>query len=98
MHPFYKLQKQIVEGEVLHGAAIYHIQPKDHKTSECTATVIVRDKNSLKLRLKYEKHEDKFPYEIMIRKANVSEYGNEFRILYDEDNALVLFVVGKMYI
>lgn len=98
MHSFFKLQKQAVEGEKWLGMAMVHDQPKQHRVSACTATVATIDKGSLKLTLEYVRPQKEFPSEILIRKANVSEYGNDFRILWSEEDTLILFSVTKTYV
>lgn len=98
MHSFHKLQKQAVEGEKWLGMAMVHDQPKSHRVSACTATVDTKEKNSIKLTLEYVRPQEEFPPEILIRKANVSEYGNDFRILWSEKDTLILFSVTKTYV
>lgn len=97
MHAFHKWVAQIQKGETLKGVSIIHKQPKEHRSSKCTATITSIDKNSVKLTLNHEDNYPELPTEILIRKANVMEYGNNFRILYEQDDVLTLFVVAKLF-
>lgn len=75
------------------GSATLHRQPKDHAVAQVTATVTEIHDNSVKLSLKYTKDLKEFLPELILRKANVTELRNNFRILYDEKSVLYVFVV-----
>lgn len=97
MHSFFKLTKQLKEGDIILGSTTIHDQPKQHRFSEVKATVVTKDKNSIRLRCSYDKAYPELPAEILLRKANIMEYGPDFRVIYDEENVLLLFVIPKFY-
>lgn len=97
MHSFFKLSKQVKEGDILLGSTTIHDQPKQHRFSEVKATVVTKDKNSIKLECSYNKDYPELPAQILLRKANIMEYGSDFRVIYDEENVLILFVIPKFY-
>lgn len=93
MHAFQKWKRQLHVGEIIMGSATLHRQPKDHAVAQVTATVTEINDGSVKLSLKYTKDLKEFLPELILRKVNVAEYGNSFRILYDEKSVLYVFVV-----
>lgn len=93
MHAFQKWKRQLHVGETIMGSATLHKQPKEHIVAQVTATVTEINDGSVKLSLKYTKELDKFLPELTLRKANVMEYGPDFRILYEEKRVLYVFVV-----
>lgn len=93
MHAFQKWKRQLHVGETIMGSATLHKQPKEHIVAQVTATVTEINDGSVKLSLKYTKELDKFLSELTLRKANVMEYGPDFRILYEEKRVLYVFVV-----
>lgn len=97
MHAFFKLQKEAKEGDTWLGCAMIHDQPKQHRVASCKGIVETIDKGSFKLKLEYEPFQEDYPTEILIRKANVGEYGNEFRVIYSEGEFLTLFSIQKLY-
>lgn len=97
MHSFFKLIKQVKAGDILLGSTTIHDQPKQHRFSQVTATVVSKDKNSIKLDCSYNKDYPELPAQILLRKANIMEYGPDFRVIYDEENVLILFVIPKFY-
>lgn len=97
MHSFFKLIKQLNAGDIILGSTTIHDQPKQHRFSEVKATVVSKDKNSIKLSCSYDKAYPELPAEILLRKANIMEYGPDFRVIYDEENVLILFVIPKFY-
>lgn len=98
MHAFQKWKRQLHVGDILIGSANLHKQPKEHILSHVTATITEINDGSVKLSLKYLKEQEEFLPELILRKANVDEYGPDFRILYEENNVLYVFVVAKTYI
>lgn len=97
MHPLFKWMAQIHEGETFTGVSTIHYQPKEHRYSTCTATIESIGKSHVRLSLSHDKDYKELPKEVMVRKANIYEYGNDFRIITDENDVLTLFVVGKMF-
>lgn len=93
MHAFQKWKRQLHVGEIIMGSATLHKQPKEHIVAQVIATVTEINDGSVKLSLKYTKDLDKFLPELVLRKANVMEYGPDFRILYEEKRVLYVFVV-----
>lgn len=98
MHAFQKWKRQLHVGEIIMGSATLHRQPKEHVVAQVTATVAEINDGSVKLSLKYTKDLDRFLPELTLRKANVMEYGPDFRILYEEKRVLYVFVVAKTYV
>lgn len=97
MHSFFKLLKETQEGDQWLGCAMIHDQPKQHRVSSCTGTVIAKEKGSIKLKLDYDPFQEDYPTEIIIRKFNVGEYGNDFRVMFSEGDFLTLFSIQKLY-
>lgn len=93
MHAFQKWKRQLHVGEIVMGSATLHRQPKDHAVAQVTATVTEINAGSVKLSLKYTKDLKEFLPELILRKANVSDWRNSFMILYDEKGVLYAFVV-----
>lgn len=97
MHPFFKFLKQVQVGDTIEGSAIIHDQPKQHRVTKVVATAEEVNKGSIVYNLSYEKDYVELPLKITLRKFNVSEYGNYFNILYNNEPVSMFFVVRKYF-
>lgn len=98
MHAFTKWKAQVEVGDSFLGSVTVHKQPKEHLFTECAAKVVEVNEDNIKCSLEYKHNYSNLPLEITLKKANVMEYDSNFRIIYNESDILILFVVSKLYL
>lgn len=101
MTDFQKLKKQTLSTDVWYGVALIHKQPKDHEVRSCTATMNDIYDDSIQISIWFKNPDDNFQdgLKYVVRKTNVVEESDQFRIIIEPDDSelFIVFLVPKKY-